>query len=102
MAKEFAKAFYKSSAWQRCRDGFIDYRRRIDGGVCQRCHNRLGYIVHHKQHLSAENINDVTVSLNWENLEYVCHECHNREHQFAEQLTPKCIFDDNGDVIAAM
>ena len=76
MAKNFAKAFYKSKKWQNCRRSFIDERTLIDGGLCQICHKRLGYIVHHKIMLNASNINDASVSLNFDNLMFVCKDCH--------------------------
>ena len=80
MAKEYAKPFYKSAAWLRCRDSYI----RSVGGLCERCYAkgliRAGVIVHHKCYISPENINDPTVTLNYDNLELLCQECHNNEH----------------------
>ena len=80
MARDFAKSFYKSAAWQRCRDGFIAYRRSIDGGVCQRCHDMPGYIVHHKIYLSPANLRDPQIALSFDNLELLCRECHAEAH----------------------
>ncbi len=48
MAKDWAKAFYKSAAWQKCRDSYIAKRIAADGGLCEECQEELGYIVHHK------------------------------------------------------
>ena len=48
MAREFAKWFYDSSAWRKCRASYISKRQGIDGGMCERCRERPGYIVHHK------------------------------------------------------
>ena len=79
MAKEFAKAFYKSKAWQMCRRSYIAHRVLIDGGMCEECHNELGYIVHHKTPLTPDNINDPSVSLSHGNLSYVCKACHDAE-----------------------
>ena len=80
MAKEFATAFYKSRAWRNCRDG---YSASV-GHLCERCLSRglyvPGEIVHHKVHLTPENINDPNVSLNWDNLELLCRECHAKMH----------------------
>ena len=39
-----------------------------------------GRIVHHKIHLDADNIGDPNVTLNWDNLELVCMDCHAAEH----------------------
>ena len=78
--KEFAKAFYKSSEWQKCRASYI----KSVNGLCERCLQRglivPGYIVHHKCYLTPENILDPSVTLNFDNLEFLCHDCHNREH----------------------
>lgn len=81
MAREFAKAFYKSKAWQQCRDGYIHYRQ----GLCEDCLSRGMYkpgdTVHHKVHLSPDNINDPAVSLSWSNLELLCRDCHAVRHR---------------------
>lgn len=98
MSRDFAKSFYDSATWRKCRKGFIDSRIRIDGGLCQICHERLGYIVHHRIELTPENISDPDISLNWRNFQYVCFECHNK---FDGIFVPKSRieFDDDGNVI---
>lgn len=84
--KDYAKTFYKSAAWLHCRDGYI----KSVGGLCERCLSKglivPGYIVHHKCYLTPNNILDPDVSLNWNNLEYLCHDCHNKEHFKDEYL----------------
>lgn len=81
MAKDYAKAFYKTKAWKNCRAAYM----ASVGGLCERCYrNGLivpGDIVHHKIHLTPENIKDPTVALNWKNLECLCRLCHNDEHK---------------------
>ena len=52
----------------------------------------LGYIVHHKCYIDANNIYDTSITLNFDNLELLCMDCHNKEH-FASK-----IFDSNGVV----
>ena len=79
MARDFAKQFYKSKQWQKCRASYILKRQGIDGGMCETCHQEPGKIVHHKIWLSPENINDPNVSLNHKNLKYECQTCHNKE-----------------------
>ena len=78
--KEFAKAFYKSKEWERCRSGYIKYV----GGLCERCLSRgdivPGLIVHHKCYLTPENITDPAITLSYDNLELLCLDCHNKEH----------------------
>jgi len=97
--KDFARKFYSSKAWQKCREGFIAYRISIDGGMCQVCRERLGYIVHHKKELTPDNITDPDVALNWRNMQYVCHECHNEIHE-AFTRRRDIMFTPDGDVIA--
>lgn len=94
--KDYARHFYKSKQWQKCRQTFISERIIIDGGLCQRCHTAPGYIVHHKIHITPQNINNPSITLNFQNLEYVCHECHNNEH-FGQKMRVK--FDSAGSVI---
>lgn len=94
--KDFAKKFYKSKRWQSCRAAFIAERVMIDGGLCQHCHERMGYIVHHKIHLTPQNIHDPEIALSHQNLEYVCHDCHNSEH-FGKKMRVK--FDSDGKPI---
>ena len=96
IVKEYAKHFYKSKQWHDCRKAFISERTIIDGGLCQRCHERMGYIVHHKIHITPQNINNPDITLNFDNLEYVCHDCHNKEH-FGEKM--RVNFDSEGKVL---
>lgn len=39
-----------------------------------------GVSVHHKIVLTPENINDPTVTLNWDNLVLLCDKCHKAQH----------------------
>lgn len=101
MAKEFAKAFYNSRAWERCRGSYIAERILIDGGLCETCHCKAGYIVHHKVPLTADNINDATISLNHDLLEYDCKDCHDQKegHGVGKKGVPAiCLFDGAGNV----
>lgn len=78
--KEFAESFYFSPAWRKCRAAYV----RSKGGLCERCLERglyvPGVIVHHKIHLTPQNIGDESVTLNWDNLELVCRDCHAELH----------------------
>lgn len=94
MAREFAEQFYKSAAWDHCRASFIASRISIDGGLCQRCGTAPGYIVHHRTHLTPNNISDPAVALSHDNLEYLCLSCHSLEHLGGKPLN--CTFDANG------
>lgn len=78
--KPFAEQFYKSKAWQDCRAAYLE----SVGGLCECCLAQGRYtpaeIVHHKIELTPENINAPKVTLNWDNLEAVCRECHAMRH----------------------
>ena len=72
--KEVAR-FYNSSQWDKVRRAYKLYRY----GLCERC-GRPGEIVHHKCYISMENIFNPDVTLNFDNLELLCLDCHNKEH----------------------
>lgn len=104
MAKDWAKPFYNSLRWIKARDSYIAKRMMIDGGLCEECHRYPGYIVHHKIHLTEDNIHDQEISLNFNNFEYVCKECHDEfeghgagGHGKAKAL---CNFDASGQPIS--
>ena len=84
--------FYKSLAWQIARTVKIEATQ----GKCERC-GAVGEEVHHKIRLMVENVNDVYISLNQDNLELLCRDCHNDEHgRFKKQ---KVMFDEDGNFI---
>ena len=88
-------AFYKSSAWQRARYAYGSSR----DWICERC-GRAGFIVHHRQHITPENVGDPSVTLNPENLEVLCQTCHNQEH-FGKGVTARGLkFDGDGNIVA--
>lgn len=95
MAKDYAKSFYRSAAWKKCRAGYIKHVH----GLCERC-GQPGYIVHHKKYITSDNINDPDITLNWNNLEYVCQDCHNKEHHEQYGVTAYgLMFDGEGNLI---
>ena len=73
--KDYAKSFYLSQSWRACRDAYF----RKQNGVCERCGN-AGDIVHHKCYINPDNINNPKITLNFDNLELLCQDCHNKEH----------------------
>lgn len=102
MARQFAVAFYHSKAWKHTRDAYA----RSKHGLCEICLREGRYtpgeIVHHKVHLTPENINDPSVTLSFDNLELVCRDCHAREHPeiYGTPPTPGRIsFDEDGNVV---
>ena len=98
--KEWAEAFYGSRKWRKCRNAYTRKRVGIDGGMCEICHDNIGHIVHHKEHLTKENISDPEVALNEDNLEYVCKMCHDdfEGHgiRHGHKLKPLVVFDSSG------
>ena len=101
MAKEWARNFYKGKKWEKCRNGYIQERIGIDGGMCEVCREQLGYIVHHKILLTPENICTPEVSLNWDHLSYECKDCHDLHdgHGVKRTVLPVCSFDSEGNPI---
>lgn len=102
MAKEWAKKFYASRAWQRVRQSYI----ATVFGLCEECTRNdeevPGYIVHHKITLTPSNINDTNITLNHDNLEYLCLVCHNKEHGVGatgEVIREGLVFNTYGELV---
>ncbi len=72
--------FYTSKKW---RD--LAHMLKIkSGGICARCGDVFDTShlrAHHKEELTLNNLDDLTISLNQNNIEILCHDCHNREHK---------------------
>lgn len=109
MAKEWARAFYKSKAWQDVRA----YVLKRDRYMCVRC-GAPGEEVHHIIHLTKENIWNTAISLDASNLELLCGNCHKAEHtrdradghtinkdkrEIIKQIESSYVFDDNGNIV---
>jgi len=94
MAKEFAKKFYNSKQWKQCRASYII----SVFGLCEKC-RKQGYIVHHKKHITPENIDNPNITLNHENLMYLCLECHNMIHSANNQVQEGLRFNEFGDLV---
>ena len=99
MAKEWAKPFYNSRAWIKCRAAFISKRISIDGGMCQSCGKELGYIVDHVTELTPNNITDPDIALSDKNFNYLCLDCHNRKNSNQQATAEGLRFDENGDLV---
>ena len=84
--------FYKSVAWKVAREIKI----REAKGKCQRC-GAIGEEVHHKKRLTVLNVMNTEVSLNQENLEFLCKKCHNAEHK---RFSKSQQFDKDGNLIS--
>lgn len=102
---QFALRFYSSEAWKKCRSEF----KKSKGRLCECCLAR-GIInagskdnplqVHHKVKLTPENINDPEITLNWDNLELLCQQCHIERHADEDrQSAGRWKIGENGEVI---
>lgn len=72
--------FYQTKAWKECRKAYLHSVH----GLCEECQKkgilRPAYIVHHKIPLDDESAKNPEISLNFEHLQAVCIDCHNRIH----------------------
>lgn len=97
--KPWAEKFYSSEDWKKTRLSYLDTQLHL----CERCstiENPIpAKIVHHKTYLTRSNINDPNISLNHDNLEALCQDCHNKEHH-KEESKLKYKFDEDGNIIA--
>ena len=83
--------FYKSPAWLAARELKIV----SVNSLCERC-GQVGIEVHHIEKLTIDNVNDSSVSLNQDNLELLCRDCHNKEHK---RFSKEVRFDKWGNLI---
>lgn len=95
------KAFYHSAAWKNTRR---NYKQSV-GGLCERCLAKgmivPADIVHHKIPLTDENVNDLSISLSWDNLQALCRQCHAEVHDdmYAERTGRRYRINNNGQVV---
>ena len=73
--------FYTTRAWRKARDAVL----KDSGGLCQICLSK-GLIVpavhvHHKVHLSPDNLDNPMITLDSSNLIALCEECHAEQHR---------------------
>lgn len=103
MARDFAKRFYKSKAWKNTRAAYFRAHPFCELHL-ERNEVVPGEIVHHKIHLSPENIDDPAIATSWDNLETVCRDCHAIEHpeiyeKKAQEEPQRYGFDENGNLV---
>lgn len=58
---------------------------------------RPAKVVHHKIHLTPQNISDPSVTLAFDNFQRLCQDCHAAVHTGYEP--PRYTFDENGDIV---
>lgn len=77
--------FYKSKEWEAFRQVIIAQRTKPDGFIYDEETGKpitkpYDLILHHKEPLTEENVNDATIAFNPANIEVVSHKTHNRIH----------------------
>ena len=81
---EAVEAFYVSWKWRKCKKAFA----KSKGNLCEEC-LKEGIInpgtkdqpleAHHKIPLTDDNINDPSITLNWDNMELLCKKHHDKK-----------------------
>lgn len=89
--------FYGSTRWKKCRRNYLSLHP-----ICERC-QQLGKVnkadhVHHKIYLNTESYRDPMVSLNYDNLEALCFDCHQAEHHRNNDCRDELYFDADGNI----
>ena len=94
----WAEKFYASPAWGATRSSYLQSVNYL----CEVCSTdddpKVAKIVHHKRSLTKANINNLDISLSWDNLQAVCQDCHNRIHH-SRARAPRYRFDSEGGLI---
>ena len=111
MAKAYARQFYSSKAWQSCRNEYAKKRHHLCENCLRQGVYKPGDIVHHRIEITPMNINHPEITLNHNNLELVCRECHqlrhegstgwrkyNDERRAKKKASQRYVVDENGKV----
>ena len=92
MALDPIHAFY-------CRKDYLDLAQACkikSNGICAKCGNVFDIDElrpHHIIELTLENIDDVNITLNPNNIEVLCHDCHNAIHnRFGNAISTKRVY----------
>lgn len=84
MSTGVLKKFYNSKPWLLFRQQIILSRRKNGKVICEKCGKTIVVSkhiqVHHLEELTEDNYTDVSISLNPDNVEVWCHNCHNKHH----------------------
>ena len=95
--KPYAEAFYKSQAWQSCRDAAIKRDRYLCVDCMKHGRTTAAEEVHHIKPITPDNINNPEITLNLDNLVSLCRECHKARH--GKRETKRYKVDEFGRVI---
>ena len=94
MAREFARAFYNSEAWTKCRNAYRASRHYL----CEAC-GEPGMYVHHRTHLTPKNIHTPKIALGFDNLQLLCAKCHKAVHNDGYAVDADLTFDADGNLV---
>ena len=83
--------FYCSKKWRRVSAAYLSSKSYI----CERC-GAPAVVCHHKKWLNDVNVHDPKISLDFDNLEALCQECHNAEHGSKHDVA---VFNDAGELV---
>jgi hypothetical protein len=59
----------------------------------------MARVVHHRRHITPQNIGDPAITLDWANLEALCLDCHNTEHSGGPVCAAGLRFDGEGNLV---
>ena len=94
----WAREFYLGKAWRACRRAYLAAKR----WQCERCSTPdnpvPAKVVHHRQYITQDNINDPSVTLSWDNLQALCQDCHNEIHH-ARERGDRYSFGEDGAIL---
>ena len=90
--------FYHSTLWRKTRKAYLESVYY----TCSKC-GGVGNLVHHKIPLNDENVEDLTISISFDNLQCLCKSCHDSIHHEIEgrgesNLHHEVSFDEYGNV----
>lgn len=104
------RKFYNSAAWNKVRKT-VWLKQNLLCAICNKPvyvdgiseylpkEKRRTGIVHHKVFLNNSNIYDINVTLNIDNLEGVCKECHEKIHNQSDIIRSDLMFDEDGNIV---
>ena len=100
MAQWFSKSFYQSKQWKTARNS----KMASVNNLCELCLEK-GKIsaakeVHHKIHLTPQNINDPNIAYAHSNLLALCKFCHQKEHRPMSAIQDGLYFNERGEVMS--
>lgn len=91
------QSIYNGKLWKKTRAAYL-----AKHPLCEVCLSRgvatPATVVHHVQHLTAENVNDPVIVYGFDNLIASCAPCHYQHHHTAPKIGGHFDFDEDGNV----